>query len=85
MGRSCKSLHSLWNDQQAYTMFKVLVSFREMLPVSEVKESKVSLEMRDYLADFIVEVYKEADLRQLYPWQVSICIEKSMQATAFLA
>ena len=41
------------------------------MPVSETKGVQVSLEMKDYLADFIVGVYKEAKLQRLYPWQVS--------------
>lgn len=44
---------------------------RNNLPVSETKGVQVSLEMKDYLADFIVGVYKEANLQRLYPWQVS--------------
>ena len=46
--------------------------YRDNLPVSETKGVKVSLEMKDYLADFIVGVYKEAQLQRLYPWQVSL-------------
>ena len=48
--------------------------YRDNLPVSETKGVKVSLEMKDYLADFIVGVYKEAKLQRLYPWQVSMHI-----------
>ncbi len=43
---------------------------RDNVHVPEAASIKVSLEMKDYLADFIVGVYKEAKLQRLYPWQV---------------
>ena len=47
-----------------------VLSCREVLAEAEPKRTKVSLEMKDYLADFIVGIYKEAKLQRLYPWQV---------------